>query len=129
MKSCNACCFSPLFTLGCLQVVPGTHKLPLFSHFQGGVFVSAINDTNFNPRNAVDIEVPAGGASFHHVRTAHASRPNNSSRSRRVCFTQYCAADSWPLIGVVGRVWCRRAGRLGTILFHDCSQHADSVSS
>ncbi|XP_068692072.1 probable alpha-ketoglutarate-dependent hypophosphite dioxygenase [Montipora foliosa] len=87
---------------GCLQVVPGTHKQPLFSHFQDGVFVSAINDTNFNPRNAVDIEVPAGGASFHHVRTAHASRPNNSSRSRRVCFTQYCAADSWPLIGVVG---------------------------
>lgn len=87
---------------GCLQVVPGTHKQPILSHFKDGKFVSSITDPSFDSSKAVDVEVPAGGASFHHVRAAHASCRNNSTRSRRVCFTQYCAVDSWPLIGVVG---------------------------
>ncbi|CAH3198079.1 unnamed protein product [Porites evermanni] len=87
---------------GCLQVVPGTHKKPILSHFKDGNFVSAIEDPSFDSSKAVHVEVPAGGASFHHVRTAHASGPNNSTQSRRVCFTQYCATDAWPLIGVVG---------------------------
>jgi len=87
---------------GCLQVVPGTHKQPILSHFKDGVFVSAITDPTFDPSKSVHVEVPSGGASFHHVRTAHASGPNNSTLPRRICFTQYCATDAWPLIGVVG---------------------------
>lgn len=87
---------------GCLQVVPGTHKEPILSHFRNDSFVSEITDPTFDPSKAVHIEVPSGGASFHHVRTAHASGPNNSTRSRRVCFIQYCSTDAWPLIGVVG---------------------------
>ena len=88
--------------IGCLQVVPGTHKEPILSHFRNDSFVSEITDPTFDPSKAVHVEVPSGGASFHHVRTAHASGPNNSTRSRRVCFIQYCATDAWPLIGVVG---------------------------
>lgn len=95
-------CFVFSHLKGCLQVVPGTHKQPILSHFKDGKFVSSITDPSFDSSKAVDVEVPAGGASFHHVRTAHASCRNNSTRSRRVCFTQYCAVDSWPLIGVVG---------------------------
>ena len=87
---------------GCLQVIPGTHKEPILSHFRNNSFVSEITDPTFDPSKVVHVEVPSGGASFHHVRTAHASGPNNSTRSRRVCFIQYCATDAWPLIGVVG---------------------------
>ena len=87
---------------GCLQVVPGTHNGPILSHFDNNKFVSAITDPAFDSSSAVCVEVPAGGASFHHVRIAHASGPNTSNRSRRVCFIQYCATDAWPLIGVVG---------------------------
>lgn len=64
--------------------------------------MSEITDPTFDSSNAIHVEVPSGGASFHHVRTAHASGRNKSTRPRRVCFTQYCAADAWPLIGVVG---------------------------
>ncbi|KAJ7336603.1 hypothetical protein OS493_011821 [Desmophyllum pertusum] len=56
---------------GCLQVLPGSHKGPLYSHFQDGAFVSAITDPALDPSSAVHIEVPAGGVSFHHAFTVH----------------------------------------------------------
>jgi ectoine hydroxylase-related dioxygenase (phytanoyl-CoA dioxygenase family) len=82
---------------GCLLVIPGSHKGPVYSHHQNGVFVGAVTDPEFDPSDAVPIELKAGGISIHHVRTLHASAPNTSSRPRRLLLYQYCAIDAWPL--------------------------------
>lgn len=87
---------------GCLQVLPGSHKGPLYSHFQDGTFVSAITDPTLDPSSAVHVEVAAGGVSFHHALTVHGSSPNLSPCSRRMLCFNYSAADAWPLLGVGG---------------------------
>jgi ectoine hydroxylase-related dioxygenase (phytanoyl-CoA dioxygenase family) len=84
---------------GCLMVVPGSHKGPIYDHHQDGVFVGAVTDPNFNPDNAVPVEVKAGGISIHHVRTLHGSAPNTSNKPRRLLLYQYYAVDAWPLSG------------------------------
>ena len=83
-------------------MVPGSHKGPLYSHFQYGVFVSAITDPAFDPGSAIHLEVPAGGASFHHILTVHGSSANLSPYSRRMLCFNYSDTDAWPLIGVGG---------------------------
>lgn len=79
---------------GCLLFVPGSHKGPIYNHYQNDVFVGAITDPNFKPDNAVPIEVKAGGITIHHTRTLHASAPNVTGQSRRLFLLQYCAADA-----------------------------------
>ena len=78
---------------GCLLFIPGSHKGPVYNHYQNDVFVGAITDPDFRPDNAVPIEVKAGGITIHHTRTLHASTPNASGQSRRLFLLQYCAAD------------------------------------
>lgn len=87
---------------GCMLMVPGSHRGPLFNHHQDGVFVGAITDPAFNPdqEEVVPVEVKAGGVSIHHVRTLHASAPNRSSKSRRLLLIQYCAGDAWPIVSL-----------------------------
>ena len=83
---------------GCLLVVPGSHRGPIYSHHQDDVFVGAVSDPDFDPSLVVPIELKAGDISIHHCRTLHASRPNiNPERSRRLYLEQYAAADSWRL--------------------------------
>jgi len=85
---------------GCMLMVPGSHRGPLFDHHQNGAFVGAITDSEFNPEReeVVPVEVKAGGISIHHARTLHASAPNTSSKSRRLLLIQYCAGDAWPIV-------------------------------
>ena len=83
-------------------MIPGSHKGPLYTHFEDGAFVSGITDPAFDDSSAVHIEVPSGGASFHHPLTVHGSSANLSKRSRRMLCFNYSAADSWPLFGVGG---------------------------
>ena len=87
---------------GCLMVIPGSHKGPLYDHHQEGVFVGAVTDPTFEPRNAVPVQVKAGGISIHHTRLLHGSAPNTSEKPRRLLLFQYCAVDAWPLLGVSG---------------------------
>ena len=82
---------------GCLLFIPGSHKGPIYDHYQNDVFVGGITDPNFSPDNAVAIEVKAGGITIHHTRTLHASAPNSSGRSRRLLLLQYSAADTLSL--------------------------------
>ena len=84
---------------GALMVLPGTHKGPVYSHHQNGIFVGAITETSFRLEDAVPIEVKAGGIGIHHTRVLHASAQNVSNRSRRLLIAEYCALDSWPLMG------------------------------
>ncbi|MBI2192082.1 MAG: phytanoyl-CoA dioxygenase family protein [Planctomycetes bacterium] len=85
---------------GCLLVIPGSHRGPIYDHHQNGVFIGAVTDSRFQPESAVPVEVPAGGISLHHARLLHGSAPNRSKRPRRLLLFQYCAVDAWPLLGV-----------------------------
>ncbi|MEM7028136.1 MAG: phytanoyl-CoA dioxygenase family protein [Chloroflexota bacterium] len=84
---------------GPLLVIPGSHKERIYTHHQDGAFVGAVAEDVPHADKAVPIELKAGGISIHHVRALHASSPNVSNRPRRLLLFQYCAADSWPLLG------------------------------
>jgi phytanoyl-CoA hydroxylase len=83
---------------GCLMVVPGSHRGPLYSHHQDGYFVGAVPPDGL-AEQAEPIELRAGGISVHHARLLHGSAPNNSDRPRRFLLFEYMAADAWPLVG------------------------------
>jgi ectoine hydroxylase-related dioxygenase (phytanoyl-CoA dioxygenase family) len=87
---------------GCLLVIPGSHKGPMYDHHQDGIFVGAVTDPDFTPTHVVPIQLKAGGISIHHARALHASAPNTSPYPRRFLLYQYCAIDAWPLLGVSG---------------------------
>jgi len=85
---------------GPLLVIPGSHKGPMYSHHQDGIFVGAVTDAEFDLAETVPLELKAGDISLHHARILHASAPNVSNRPRRFLLFQYCAVDAWPLLGV-----------------------------
>ena len=86
---------------GPLMVIPGSHRGPLLSHHQGGVFCGAVDpdDPDFHFDRAVALTGRAGSMSVHHARTLHGSAPNRSDRARLILFFEACAADAWPLLG------------------------------
>lgn len=85
---------------GPLLVIPGSHKGPMYSHHQDGIFVGAVTGADFELAETVPLELKAGDISLHHARILHASAPNVSNRPRRFLLFQYCAVDAWPLLGV-----------------------------
>ena len=90
---------------GPLQVIPGTHKGPLFDHHQGGVFVGAVDlaAAGYSPEDAATLCGPAGTVSIHHGRVLHGSAPNRSSRDRQMLFYEMMAADAFPIAGSMTR--------------------------
>lgn len=86
---------------GPLMVIPGTHKGPVLSHHNDGVFCGAIDpqDPLFEMDKAVTLTGRAGSMTVHHVRTLHGSAPNVSDRARLILFYECAAADAWPLLG------------------------------
>ena len=88
---------------GPLLFVPGSHKGPIDDHHHNGYFIGAVDPSNshYNLETAEPIVAKAGSISVHHVRCLHGSRKNNSEKSRRVLFAGYCAADAWPLRGIL----------------------------
>lgn len=87
---------------GCLLVVPGSHKGPIYTHHEKGRFIGAVTEEVPGAEHAVPVEIKAGGISIHHARTLHASAPNRSQRPRRLLLFEYCAIDAWPLSGAMG---------------------------
>lgn len=86
---------------GPLQVIPGTHKGPILSHFANGVFCGAVDpdDPLFEGDKAVTLTGKAGDMTVHHARILHGSAPNLSDRNRLILFYECHAADAWPLLG------------------------------
>ena len=86
---------------GPLMVIPESHKGPVLSHFNDGVFCGAIDpdDTDFDMKKAVTLTGKARSMTIHHARTLHGSSPNNSNRDRLVLFYECNSADAWPLVG------------------------------
>ena len=86
---------------GPLMVIPGSHRGPILSHHNGGVFCGAVSpdDPDFHLSRAVALTGRAGSMTVHHARTLHGSAPNRSVRARLILFFEACAADAWPLLG------------------------------
>jgi phytanoyl-CoA hydroxylase len=87
---------------GCMLMIPGSHRGPIWSHHQDGLFVGAVDveKVGVDATAAVPVPVRAGGITLHHCRTLHASAPNTSQTPRRVFFLEFNASDAWPLLGV-----------------------------
>ena len=87
---------------GPLMVIPKSHKGPMLSHNNNGVFCGAINpeDKDFEIKKAVTLTGKARSMTIHHARTLHGSAPNNSNRNRLILFYECNSADAWPLVGV-----------------------------
>ena len=86
---------------GPLMVIPESHKGPVLSHFNNGVFCGAIDpdDSDFDMSKAVTLTGKARSMTIHHARTLHGSSPNNSNRDRLVLFYECNSSDAWPLVG------------------------------
>ena len=87
---------------GCMMVIPGSHKEPIYDHHQNGYFIGAISPERdgIDLSAAVPLAMKAGDMSIHHARTLHGSATNTSAKSRRLLLYQYAAVDAWPLSGV-----------------------------
>ncbi|XP_065648251.1 probable alpha-ketoglutarate-dependent hypophosphite dioxygenase isoform X2 [Hydra vulgaris] len=88
---------------GCLQIVPGTHKGPILSHYFNNTFANVITDKKFKPNNLVYLEAPAGSLTLHNARVVHGSAKNTSNQPRSTLCFVFTAMDAWPLLGVGGR--------------------------
>ncbi len=84
---------------GPLEVVPGTHRGPLFDHWHNGVFTGTVSDkviAEYKPQ-AIPCYGPAGSACLMHTRVLHGSAPNLSDRPRTLLICEYTAEDAYPL--------------------------------
>ena len=84
---------------GPLEVVPGTHRGPLYEHWHDGVFTGTVSEevaAAVKPQ-ATACYGPAGSACLMHTRVLHGSGPNLSSGPRTLFICEYLAEDSYPL--------------------------------
>jgi ectoine hydroxylase-related dioxygenase (phytanoyl-CoA dioxygenase family) len=99
---------------GALAVLPGSHRGPVYSHFDAhGRFVGCMRADDvarLDRRHARLLELPAGSIHIHHYRLVHWSAPNTSSTERRLLINSYTAADAVSLVPEM--TGSRLAGRL-----------------
>lgn len=76
--------------MGCLRVVPGSHKLGRMAESSGH---NAEFDEKFNLESATIIEADPGDVLFFHYLTVHGSMPNRSDRTRKTVLVQLHAGD------------------------------------
>jgi ectoine hydroxylase-related dioxygenase (phytanoyl-CoA dioxygenase family) len=90
----------------CMRVAPGTHRVGKLRHHASDdgrlVLRHEIDEGEFDPADAVDIDLKAGEISLHHDGIVHGSGANGSDR-RRVGFTMRfsgtevrCDLGVWP---------------------------------
>ena len=84
---------------GCLMVVPGSHRGPMYSLFDGERFTGFIAPGE--ERALREHEEPilgrAGSVCLMHTRLAHGSEPNCSALPRGLYICVYSAADAFPI--------------------------------
>ena len=85
--------------VGPLRIVPGSHRGPLHSLWQRGVFTGAVGDdiARTCEQDAVECLGAAGSLCLMHTRTLHASSANLSRRPRTFYIATLTAADAVPL--------------------------------
>ncbi len=81
---------------GPLEVIPGSHKGPIHSHWQGGVFTGAVADEVLDGREGEIVKCTgaAGSVCLMHVNLLHGSAPNLSQDPRTLYITTYYAEDA-----------------------------------
>lgn len=81
---------------GPLEVVPGTHRGPLHSHWHGGRFTGAVADevVAAHRDGIVKCTGPAGAVCLMHSSLLHGSAPNLSDRPRTLYIATYYAEDA-----------------------------------
>lgn len=81
---------------GPLEVVPGSHKGPLYSLWHDGKFTGAISDDVFeeHKEKIVKCTGKAGSVCLMHSSLLHGSAPNLSTESRTLYITTYYAEDA-----------------------------------
>jgi ectoine hydroxylase-related dioxygenase (phytanoyl-CoA dioxygenase family) len=84
---------------GPLEVVPGTHKGPLYEHWHDGVFTGTVSDDVTEKMKSLLVPCygPAGSACLMHTRLLHGSGPNLSDKPRTLYICEYTAEDCYPL--------------------------------
>lgn len=83
---------------GPLEVLPGSHRGPLYSLWHGGAFTGAIDD-DLAGACAAKAELctgKAGAVCLMHTRLLHGSAPNLSQRPRTLHISVYSAEDAVP---------------------------------
>ncbi len=83
---------------GPLNVIPGSHKGPLYSHWQNERFSGAVDDTVIAQycQQPLSCFGPAGSVCFMHTRLLHASSPNETELPRTMFISVYAAEDALP---------------------------------
>mgnify|MGYP003303100367 CR=1 FL=1 len=84
---------------GPLEVIPGSHKGPLYSHWHDGVFTGAVDDSVVDPQRdrITSCTGKAGSVCLMHVNLLHGSAPNLTDQPRTLYITTYCAEDAFEL--------------------------------
>ena len=81
---------------GPLEVVPGSHKGPLYSHWHNGRFTGAVSDNVLDAHKdrIVHCTGPAGSVCLMHSSLLHGSAPNLSDQPRTLYIATYYAEDA-----------------------------------
>ena len=81
---------------GPLEVVPSTHKGPLYSHWHNGIFTGSVSDEILAEHEDKIIRCTgkAGSVCLMHASLLHGSAPNLSNKSRTLYISTYYAEDA-----------------------------------
>ena len=81
---------------GPLEVVPGTHRGPLYPHWHNGVFTGSVSDEVMEKHadKIVKCTGKAGSVCLMHASLLHGSAPNLSDKPRTLYITTYYAEDA-----------------------------------
>jgi phytanoyl-CoA hydroxylase len=81
---------------GPLEVLPGSHKGPIHSHWHNGVFTGAVDDAIIDAQRdrIVKCTGKAGSVCLMHASLLHGSAPNLSDQPRTLYITTYYAEDA-----------------------------------
>ena len=84
---------------GCLMAVPGSHRGPMFSLFDGDRFTGFVAPGEERELRAREKPIlgRAGSVCLMHTRLAHGSEPNRSATPRGLYICVYTAADAFPI--------------------------------
>ena len=75
---------------GAMQFVPGSHLKPVW-HEQSDSTNALLNvESQVDKSKVKTVELPAGGALFHHCQTLHYTQPNSTPRQRRAVAIHCC---------------------------------------
>jgi ectoine hydroxylase-related dioxygenase (phytanoyl-CoA dioxygenase family) len=94
--TCLLCVDEVTLENGPLEVVPGTHSGPLYSHWHNGVFTGTVADEVYEEHkdNIVKCIGKPGSVCLMHSSLLHGSAPNLSDKSRTLYITTYYAEDA-----------------------------------